>query len=172
LRLLAVQCREELRDLHPGVVAVGGAGDLEQARPVHAPRDEDQRVGAAGDHLGQERDGGVARECLQDADLVQDAPGGGLRPCELHEEVRAEGGVQRLELRVVPAGQVRDVNRQPAQFRCQGPQCPRDGGRGGLGEPVHAPIIAGVSGRSLRGPPEGGGFRVGTGRAGRLRPCR
>ena len=67
---------EEPRDLPPGVIPVDGVGDLEQARPAHAPGDQDHRVGAARDHLGQKRDGRIARERRQDAYLVQEAPRG------------------------------------------------------------------------------------------------
>ena len=136
-RLLAVQHREEPRDLHAGIIQVDGVCDREQARPGHAPRDHDQRVRAASDHLGQVRDGGLARERLQDADLPQDAPCGGLRPCELHEEILAEGRTRRLPHRVVLTGRIRDVDRQPAQFRHDGPQCLRDGGRRGPAKPSH-----------------------------------
>jgi hypothetical protein len=60
---------QEPHELAGGVVRVDQAGDLEQGCPRHAPGDHQQRVGAAGDHLGQERDLRFAGERGQDADL-------------------------------------------------------------------------------------------------------
>jgi hypothetical protein len=75
-----------VRDLGPGCLACAGArrpsmmrarrrgpvdrvGDLEQRCPRHATGDHQQRVGTAGDHLGQKRDPRFAGERGQDADL-------------------------------------------------------------------------------------------------------
>jgi hypothetical protein len=136
-----VQCREEPRQLQAGVIPVDGADDLEQARPSDTPRDQDERVSAARGHLGQERDSRLARERLQDADLVQDEPRGGLGPRELHDVVLAEGRARHVPSRVIAAGQVRDGDGQPAQPWRDGPQCLRHGGRRWLRKPrrCHSP---------------------------------
>jgi len=60
---------QEPHQLPGGVVRVDRVGDLEQGCPGHPPGDHQQRVGAAGDHLGQERDRRFAGERGQDADL-------------------------------------------------------------------------------------------------------
>jgi hypothetical protein len=67
-----VQGGQEPHELPGGVVGVDRVGDLEQECSRHAPGDHQQRVGAAGDHLGQERNLGFTGERGQDADLPRE----------------------------------------------------------------------------------------------------
>jgi hypothetical protein len=64
-----MQGGQEPDELPGGAVRVDRAGDLEQGCPRHPPGDQQQRVGAAGDHLGQERDLRLAGQRSQDGDL-------------------------------------------------------------------------------------------------------
>ena len=98
------------------------SGDLEQGCPRHAPGDQEQGAGAAGDDLGQERDRGSARERGQDGDLMGQLECGRTRPGELHEELVTEGLAARVPLRVLFAGQARNRERIPAQLWRHDPQ--------------------------------------------------
>ena len=66
-----VQDGQEPHELPGRAVRVDRVGDVEQGCPRHAPGDQEQRVGAAGHDLRQERDRGFARERGQDGDLMR-----------------------------------------------------------------------------------------------------
>jgi len=81
-----VQDSQEPHELPGSAVQVDRVGDVEQGCPRHAPGNQEQGVGAAGDDLGQVRDRRFAPERGQDGDLVRHLERGRTRPGEFHEE--------------------------------------------------------------------------------------
>lgn len=76
--LVAVQGRQEPRELAGRVIWADLVHDREQACPGYPPGDQDQRAGPGGHYLGQVRDRRLDRERLQHPDLVQHEPCRGL----------------------------------------------------------------------------------------------
>ena len=117
-----VQGGQEPHELPGRAVPVDRVDDVEQGCPRHAPGDQEQGVGAAGDDLGQERDRGFARERGQDGDLMRQLERGRTRPGEFHEEPVTDGHATRVAQRVLFAGRAGNRDRVPAQLRRHDPQ--------------------------------------------------
>jgi hypothetical protein len=141
-RRVLVQGAEERGELAGAPVQVDGVSDLEQRAPGHAPGDEEQRVCAARDDLGQERHRPLVRERGQDADLSRQAYRGGTRPRELHDEPPAGDHGGRLPLRILLGCLVGNGDGVPAHLRRHRVQRLEDRCGRTLSQPLHAADLA------------------------------
>jgi len=133
----AMQGGQEPHELGGGAIRVDRVGHLEQGRPRHAPGDQEQGVGAAGDDLRQERNLRLAGERGQDADLAGQTLRGRTRPGEFHDELVTDGLAARVVQRILFAGRAGDRDRVLAQFRGHGLQCLTQRRSRALSQPFH-----------------------------------